>query len=930
MKKFTLVRLAVAFSFLTLGGMAQNPAPGINQLIAKIGDYNSAMPVEKLFLQFDKPYYATGDTVWFKGYLVNETLKYSPLSSRLYVELLNDSNAVIKRFVYPVSYGLTWGCVPLDPVYVHDGSYTIRAYTTWMRNFSEDYFFKQTFYINNQGDKTWLVNAQPSISGDNIKLEAKLAGVDGKTDVNNLTVKVLSNRKVLTRNAVQTGPDGVMNVNFTVPAQTHLKNLDLLVQDKNDASRKALIPVRVNRPQDVDIQFMPESGLLVVGIPSHVGFKAVGEDGKGIAVTGTVYDNDHNEIAQLAAGKYGMGTFDIAPQAGKTYSAEFTLTDGSKKMVALPNPQQTGSVLSVHNLMDRDTITVSAYNTGAQSSAAKYFLVGISRGVVCYGASLSFINNHLSVRVPKALFPSGVAHFILLNPAQQPINERLTYIDHKDNLKIALKPDATTYNARDSVAVHISVKDETGKPVVGSLSIAVTDNNQVRPADVNAHNIAANLLLTSDLKGYVEDAPFYLQHTEEAWSAMDALLLTQGWVGYDLSKIGQPVKPQFEPEIKFTVRGTVTNILNKPIAGSRTVLLSKGDLNLEKDTLTDKQGRFAFTNFPPIGKSTFAISAVNSKGKTVNNGITIDEKNQTVAASSGVPTLEPWNVNTDVTMLNYVRDSRLAQENKPMYDANGRLLRTVDIKDRAVVRNSQNLNGGDADQTITEDVMVAAGKASLLDVLLSKVKNFRSSFHQAKDKTVTMEYFLRDKRVQFVFDGIFLDRFFEPLTGLPNEHYEFEKQYLDYISAEDVLGIEVIYSRNGLYNATLTQTADDVLALNAAGPRGMDYAFLEITTRSGQGPFLQRATGIYVYKPLELAENKIFYRPRYPVKGDITGNDVRSTIHWAPNIVTDKEGNATLSFYTADKSGSYTINCQGSDMDGKIGFQTTEIKVNGK
>src|ERR1700744_784289 len=138
MKKSLLLRLAVAFSFITSFAVAQSPAPGINQLISKINDYNAAMPVEKVFLQFDKPYYATGDTVWFKSYLLNETLKYSPLSSRLYVELLNDSNAVIKRFVYPITLGLAWGCVPLDPAYVRDGSYTIRAYTNWMRNFCDD------------------------------------------------------------------------------------------------------------------------------------------------------------------------------------------------------------------------------------------------------------------------------------------------------------------------------------------------------------------------------------------------------------------------------------------------------------------------------------------------------------------------------------------------------------------------------------------------------------------------------------------------------------------------------------------------------------------------------------------------------------------------------------------------------------------------
>jgi len=932
-KRSLLLKLIILFNFTATFVFAQAPAPGnINQLITKIGTYNSSMPVEKVFLQFDKPYYATGDTIWFKGYLMSESIKYSTLSSRLYVELLNDSNAVVKRFVFPASLGLTWGSIPLSRDYVHEGTYTIRAYTNWMRNFGEDYFFKQSFYINNQGDNTWLVNVQPTITANNVKLAVKLSGIDGKTMVNDLQLKIVNNKKVLLRDASQTGPDGIMNVNFTVPAQTDLKNLNVVVQDKNDKTRTALIPINVNRPQDVDLQFMPESGPIVAGIPAHIGFKAIGEDGKGVAIQGTVYDNDHNELTHIGTLRYGMGTFDIAPQPGKTYTAEITLPNGDKKTVPLPLPLKTGSILSVRNSMDRDTMTVSAYNTAEQGTGNKYFLVGISRGVVCYGASFAFSSNHFSARVPKALFPTGVAHFILLNAAEQPLNERLTYIDHADNLKIELKTDAQTFASRDSIPVHITVKDGAGQPVVGSFSMAVTDDSQVKAESAVSGNIISNLLLASDLKGYVEDPAYYLQHTDQSWKALDALLLTQGWVGYDLKKISQPVKPLYEPEVEFNVRGTVTNLFNKPVSNSKVLLLSTGEQKFEKDTIADKLGQFEFNNFPRIGKSTFTISARNDKGKIINGGISIDEKNRAPASSGTMKPLAPWNVNTDTVVLNYVRSNKNYQQSldKSMYDANGKLLRTVDIKDKATVRNSQNLNGpGEADQVITEDVMVNAGKASLLDVLMEKVKNFHTSFYKDSGKKTNMEYFIKDKRVHFVFDRVDVDKIYQPITGQQNEHFEFQKQYLDYVSAEDVLGVEVNYTRNGRYNEQNLSIGDQLAADPTTG-YGADFAYIEITTRGGTGPFVQRATGIYIYKPLPLAEYKQFYRPRYPVKGNITGKDQRSTIHWSPNIITDKNGMSTISFYAADKPTKYTIICEGGDMNGKVGVQTTSITIGKK
>jgi protocatechuate 3,4-dioxygenase beta subunit len=939
--KTTVLKLIVLLNFFALAVMAQGPAPAnINTLITKIGAYESSFPAEKTFLQFDKPYYSTGDTVWFKAYLMSETITYSPLSGRLYVELLNDSNAVMKRFVFPVSLGLTWGALPLDPAYVHEGTYTIRAYTNWQRNFGDDYFFKQSFYINNQGDNTWLVNVKPSVENtngkDDVKLNLKFTSLDDKTaGLRDMQLKVMNGKKVLLRNSAQTAADGTMDIDFTLPPQTVLKNLNIIAQDKLDKTKTVLIPVQVNRTQDVDIQFMPEGGPMVAGIPTHVGFKAIGEDGKGIAVQGTVYDNNHNEVTAIGTVRHGIGTFDMTPQPNTTYTAEFSLPGGSKKTVALPVPLKTGTALKIRNSLDRDTMSIAIYNTNPEATPGKYYLIGMSRGVVCYGASLSFNNSYFSARVAKSLFPTGVAHFILLNSAQDPLNERVTFINHDDNLKIDITTDKQSYGTRDSIPVHIAVKDETGKPVVGSFSMAVTDDNQVKPESAAQDNIMSHLLLASDLKGYVEDPTYYFEHNDLAWKALDALMLTQGWVGYDLKKINQPVKPTYEAEVNFDVRGVVTNLLNRPVSNSNVMLLAKGGgPGFFKDTVTDKQGEFRFNKLPPPAeKSAYIISARNARGKVINGGISVDEKNHTPASSGRTILLDPWNVNTDTTVLNYVKSNKNYHMtlDRQVYGTSGRVLRTVDINGKPIVRGSQNLNGaGTADQTLTEDVLVNAGRSSLYDVITSKISNFHTSFHKDSAKNMNLEFFIKDKRVRFVFDGVDLDRFYEPIGGLANEHYEYQKQYLDYISAEDILGVEVIYSNNGRYNAQNLTNTDDLLAANAAGPRGSDYAYLEITTRAGNGPFIQRATGIFIYKPLPLAEYKAFYKPKYPVKDSPHAYlDLRSTIDWEPNIITKRDGTSYQMFYAADKPTQYTIILEGSDMSGKVGYQTKKVTITG-
>ena len=106
-----------------------------------------------------------------------------------------------------------------------------------------------------------------------------------------------------------------------------------------------------------------------------------------------------------------------------------------------------------------------------------------------------------------------------------------------------------------------------------------------------------------------------------------------------------------------------------------------------------------------------------------------------------------------------------------------------------------------------------------------------------------------------------------------------------------------------------------------------DNAFIEITTRSGHGPFVKKAVGTYVYRPMPISIPKQFYAPKYKMDSVPDMTDIRTTIFWAPNIITDKDGKATISFYTADAPGKYTIIAEGADLDGDVGVKRASIGV---
>lgn len=951
-----LIALVVLLCTLqTAKGQSQS---GINNLITKIDTFSRRMPTEKLYLQFDKPYYAVGDTIWFKAYLLNSTLNYSRLSSRLYVEVLNDSSKVLKRMVFPMGVGITWGDIELDGI--HEGSVNIRAYTNWMRNFGEDYFFNRAFYIANPQRQTWLVNASSQLTGNaanNVKMSMQFTSTDSQSPgLKQMQLKVLDGKKVLFKGTGETTAEGNLDVNFPLPEKTQVKNLVLIAQDKTDAKRQAIIPVSTHRAKDIDVQFMPEGGYMIAGLPAHVGFKAIGDDGHGVDISGKIVNAAGEEVITFESLHKGIGIFDLAPQAGDVYTAKIMLPGGQTKDVPLPAIKTSGTEIRVRNIAERDSMDVSVFMTpDLIKPGGSYYLVGQSRNIVCFGASVPTSRAFATVHVAKSLFPTGIVHFTLLNSAEQPLNERLTFVDHHDNLKVSIAPSQKVYAPHDSIPVKITVNDQSGKPVVGSFSLAVTDDNQVRTDSIGAGNILTRFLLSSDLKGYVDEPSYYFKGDKNAWMALDALLLTQGWVGYNWPSIINPVKPVYQPEYQFTVSGKVTNLFNKPIPKAEVVLLATGKYHYVKDTVTDASGRFVFQRFQPIDSTKFVLQAQNAKHKVIKAGITIDEQNAPAVDKANILHAVPWYVNSDSKVLNYVRTNPKyhSEMEKAQYGPAGRLLRTVTIRNNRLIKGSANLNDdGEADQTIDEETIENANKTSLYDLLLQKVQGYYVGYlnppsnaragvrnMSVNRKPPQMAYMIKDKRVHFVFDGVDINRFYQPTqdedgnaSGMNDEYYQYVKGYLDYFTAEDIRGIEVLYSSNNVarYNMRNLEN-DEIINLNPAGRVGSGVAFIEITTRAGAGPFSQRATGVYVYKPLTITLPKTFYRPRYAVKG--AGGkyaDLRSTIHWEPAVVTNKSGEATLSFYAADKPSTYTLILEGGDLNGKLGYSTQKITISGK
>jgi hypothetical protein len=903
------------FLFLNIYLSARSQtASGIQKIIASTDTLRNRMPAEKLYIQFDKPYYSTGDTIWMKAYLMDAAFLTPSKSGIIYLELVNDTNKVLMRRMLPVMTGLGSGNLVLDKEEVPEGSYTIRAYTNLMRNFGEERIFKKSFYVSSGSAQSWLVNSKVALSTqagkDNLHLNLQFNRLNKESlGLHDLELRVRNGRRVLLRDKVQTDVDGKLDVNFNLPEKVDPTNISLIVADqaKNAEDNKITIPLPVNRPENTDLQFMPEGGNLVAGIISLIGFKAIGEDGKGVSVSGKVYSNSNNqEVTTFSSSYRGMGAFELNPKEGETYIAKITLPDGAAKTFTLPQVKNTGIALKITNSTESDSIDVTVSIPSSVTTA--FYLTAQSRGVICYGAVIRFNgNNTVTKKVAKSVFPTGIARFTLMNSDVQPLNERVTFINHHNNLNITVTH-AGSYKPRDSIALAVEVRDHEGNPVQGSFSLAVTDDNQVRIDNLGS-NLLTSFLLTSDLKGTVEDPMHYLGTA--AFKDLDLLLLTQGWVGYQWSDVFNPPVPKFAAEPEFVVHGNVTNIFNKPVPGTQVQVVSTKP-GFALSNLTANDGSFTFTGFPVADSLTLFIQTKNKRNKSFNVGISVDEFKPPVFKTASERFM-PWYVNSDTSLLKYIKAG--VEKKREEFKLKGNVLNEVTITAKKIIKYSHNLNGpGESDQVIEEKEVIKAGKVTFQELLRRKIPLLQ----ERPDY-----YSLEGMFVHLIIDGIDVEYLDKGKQLIPPSK-DLKEYFINY-DAEEIKGIEVMKSPKYQNRYSSNFWPAEAYMSPVAIPDL--HAWIEVTTRGGKGPFMHKGTGIYVHRPLPFTGSKQFYSPKYAVKPPFVLRDLRSTIYWEPDVITDKDGKAVISFYAADKPGTYSIITEGSDMNGNIGSKKDKLVI---
>ncbi|MBR1395228.1 MAG: hypothetical protein IJ559_06190 [Prevotella sp.] len=460
---------------------------------------------EKVYMHTDNQCYFVGDTLWYKAYVVRaDNLKPTDMSRILYVELLSPDGLLVERQnIIVAPEGHTCGQFVLQDS-LYSGYYELRAYTRWMLNFGvteHPYTTPETWQFYNR-----------QMAADYYRLW------DG-----------LYSRVIPIYSKPETPGD-------------------------YDARRMYQRPkTRLQKPlkEELFATFYPEGGHLVKGLPSRVAFELKNQLGEAVDLKGRLQQGDQL-LADIQTTHLGRGVFTVTPGTQRL-KATFTWR-GQQYTFNLPKVEESGAVVSVSD--GKATLQTSGLPADCQ-----YGVSVLCRGVLKFFSAVSVAEGTpVTIPLPLDSLPVGVNDLTVFDSDGRILADRLFFVGGTAGTAITpVTPVSAT--ATFEPYQQVSVTLQTPEPQT-TFSVAVRDSRTDEPT-YNDGNVMTDLLLSSELRGFVARPAYYFESDDqEHRQNLDLLMMVQGWRKYPWRELSDSTRRlRYSPEKTMTVSGAVYKML---------------------------------------------------------------------------------------------------------------------------------------------------------------------------------------------------------------------------------------------------------------------------------------------------------------------------------------------------------------------------------
>ncbi|MCL2561117.1 MAG: hypothetical protein FWE10_02170 [Rikenellaceae bacterium] len=898
MKKSIFAGLVIVMSAFVCDARVQgrDDMSFVRETAEKFFSQRAVYPQEKVYVHTDRDHYLSGDTMWLRSYVVCAAdHKLAAFSRFVYVDLVDPAGRVAHNIRLIMRGGVFSGFIPLHEE-TASGTYTLRAYTNFMRNFDQEYYSVKRIRVSDR--RMLLIPMSMEFDhrrGGRVRAALTIQDLREGRSLNGKDLYLAVNGEYI--DIRELGRRGELG--FTVRLDNpEARNVVTVEYEK--FQRFFTIPAA---DDEFDVSFFPEGGSLIDGAGCIVGFKAMGKDGMSRDITGRIVDDEGYEITTFGTLYKGMGVFGIMPHKGRKYYAECTGPDG-ETVLRFELPEARANTVALKLRQTGGHISVGISCPDNFRPAGPFYLLMHMRGNLVLAHRIEDIGRPL--RVETSGFPSGVLHVVLTDGNMNVLSERLTFILNDDQAYAVITTDRESYGRREAVDVTATITDAQGQPLRGSFSVSVTDD-KLSESD-SASDIFTEFLLASDLRGHIEDPAWYFcgdgdDHRDRR-EALEALMLTQGWRRYDVPNVlkGRAEHPQVIPESIDAITGGVVTIPFRgrpsPVRDATVTAFNRSTDLFQFDAQSvDNDGKFAFHGFDiPEGTSLFVRA--NSARRRNRVELLIDRMPQ-------LPVIPQLLMHDAIT------------RNDPAQQTDTAYLRRV----------SSTLRQWRLDDVIEIDEVVVMAKAPPRGFYANDFRMGRSF-----DKKHIDALGMPDMRMLLI-------RLLPMLLEGP------EPDTLTYLNQPVRLIIDdwdVESWQIGFFMSVSTEIVEylQIARDRETMPFGWNFeeggplygAVISVYTKSGLGlrgiprPVFNRKT----INPLGYQRAAEFYSPKYETDAEKAAwrNDRRITLYWNPAVRSDEDGCADFRFYSADlPDTSYSIILEGVTDDGRVVRSVGSVKV---
>ncbi|MBE9465297.1 hypothetical protein IEE83_25740 [Dyadobacter sp. UP-52] len=632
-----------------------------------------------------------------------------------------------------------------------------------------------------------------------------------------------------------------------------------------------------------DIQFFPEGGQLVRNVESKIGFRAVASDGKGINFNGVLVNQNNDTLVRFSPRKFGIGNFMFKPVAGNEYRILIKDSKGKINAYKLPEVQEQGYIMQVKDSTANLVKVIVTAQTENSESNVSLFVHAHQANI--YSETKPLTSGKAVFVLEKNKIGEGINQITIFNASGKPVSERLYFKRPAKDFIVDGKVSKQEYNTRDKVIMDLTTNSDATIAEMSNLSVSVFLADSIQNDD--QENISSYLYLSSDLKGNVESPEYYAQrNSNEIDSDLDNLMITQGWRRFKWDDVFSktPVTYANLPEFDgHFIYGKVFNtISNEPASGINTYLAAP-----------DFPARLYFSQSDATGAIRFEVKEFfGPKEITIQTNLSLDSTYRFEMANPF--SKQPLKVGLKSFFFDKKLENQLLRRTVNMQTGNS-FLPKIYKENKYVFSDSIAFFGAPDEKYFLDDftrfpTMEEVMREYVRGVM---VRRRQKEFHfRMVDKLFPQTIFNTDPLI--LLDGI-------PVFNT------------DKIMAFDPLKVKKIELMNAHY---YLGWGDFTGIVSLSTYRG-DLAGFEMDPR-------------VLVLPYEGAQIKReFYEPKYDTQVKLQSRvpDFRNLLHWAPDIDTDVQGKAQLSFYTSDQPGRYRVIIQGITKTGLAGSKTFSFEV---